>query len=568
MSRPHIFWYAIDVMRFFACLCVVLSACTSPPATKATTVSQPLLTTALPPLATTPVVGPPVFAPVPDDRRLVLLVTASVQGYVEPCGCTGDPLGGIARLAGVVEEARRVYGDRVFFLDGGDLLFEKPDDNAAVDRCQADARTELLVSTYARVGLAATLRGPLDDVRGKDTRDALLARHQVKSLEAASSVVVSGGAMKVLVIAATPTDSPDTINTVVAAAAKGVDAVVVLSRGDARATKALASSFRGVDVVVVGTAGEAPSPPEKVGDAVLIQPGWQAQHLGVVELVLQGRAGRAPLPLDDRVAVADGRKKLLDVRVAEIDKLLAALEPGTTKTFQQQRRDRFAAERVALDVDVSAPITGPHIVARAVPLKRGMTEEPTAFAALKAYETAIPTLVSSCEAGVVCPEPAAGVPRYVGAQTCQACHAAAWDFWQKALVEVKATDTSGQQRTHLSGHVKAWDTLVSAGRDKDRSCVGCHSAGFDTEGGACTTTTLVEKQLTGVQCESCHGAGSEHVQGGGDKTKILRNVPETRCRQCHLPPHIESAASFVFNERLLHILGEGHGAARRAELSP
>lgn len=510
--------------------------------------------------------GPPVFATAPADRRLLLLVTASVQGYVEPCGCTGDPLGGIARYAGVVQDARRAYGDRVFVVDGGDLLFEKPDDNAAVDLCQAEARTTLLVSTYKRLGVEATVAGPLDEVRGAAFRDTLLTEHGLYSLRQRGSRVLQHGGLQVLVVNGGPDTTAADLNTDIARASIPYDAVVVLSQRDAKQTRALAAELKGVDVVVVGRTGEAPAPPEKVGDATVVNFGWQSQHVGAVEIVVEGRVGDTPLPLDDRAAVADGRKRLLDVRVAEIDKLLAALDDGPTKVFQQQRRDRFAAERAALDVDVTAPMSGPHISARALPLKRGMTEEPTAFAALKAYEAAIPGLVSSCEAGVVCPEAPAGVARYVGADTCMACHTAAWDFWTKALVEVKATDATGQQRTHLSGHVKAWDTLVHAGRDKDRSCIGCHSAGFDVEGGACTTRNLVEKRLTAVQCESCHGPGSAHVEGGGDKTKIRRDVPEARCRECHLPPHIESTAAFVYDERLLHILGEGHGAARRAEL--
>ena len=538
---------------------------TATTATTATTTTT-TLSPATPAATTTPVVGPPVFEKVPDDKRLLLIVTASVQGYVEPCGCTGDPLGGIARLGGVIDDARRAYGDRVFFVDGGDLLFEKPDDNAAVDRCQAQARTQLLMSTYKRFGLDATVVGPLDEVRGADFRNALTSEVGVYSLRQRGSLVLQRGGLQVLVLNGGADTTAAEINDTIAKRSSPYDAVVVLSQRTAKDSRALAAQLKGVDVVVVGQTGEAPVPPEKVGDATVVNFGWQAQHVGLVEIVLEGRQGSTPLALDDRIAVADGRKRLLDVRVTEIDKLLAVLDDGPTKVFQQQRRDRIAAERAALDLDVSAPMVGPHISTRALPLKRGMTEEPTAFAALKAYEQAIPVLVSSCEAGVVCPEPAAGVATYVGAQTCQACHAGAWDFWNKALVEVTATDATGKKSSHLSGHVKAWDTLVHAGRDKDRSCVGCHSAGFDLEGGACTTTTLVERQLTAVQCESCHGAGSAHVAGGGDKTKIARAVPETRCRECHLPPHIESAASFVYDERLLHILGDGHGAARRAAI--
>ena len=42
-------------------------------------------------------------------KQLTLITSASVQGYVEPCGCTGDPKGGIARLAGLVDEANETF---------------------------------------------------------------------------------------------------------------------------------------------------------------------------------------------------------------------------------------------------------------------------------------------------------------------------------------------------------------------------------------------------------------------------------------------------------------------------
>ena len=41
----------------------------------------------------------PFFDYIPQRERVLVLYTASVQGYVEPCGCTGEPLGGIARWA-------------------------------------------------------------------------------------------------------------------------------------------------------------------------------------------------------------------------------------------------------------------------------------------------------------------------------------------------------------------------------------------------------------------------------------------------------------------------------------
>jgi hypothetical protein len=510
----------------------------------------------------------PLRAPVDPRGHLLVLATASVQGYVEPCGCTGDPLGGVARLAALVEQAQAAYGGRVLFVDGGDLLYEKLTDTAAVDRCQHEARTTLLVSSYARAGLAATTRGPLDDVRGAAERDALLATHRVPSVEGGRGVVVERGGQTALVVGVSVDDNELSVaQQTIAAHRATVDVVVVLAQRDLRGSQAVASTLTGVDVVIVGKAAEAPSPPTRVGGAVVVQPGWQAQHVAAVDVVFAGRTDpAAPLPLDDRLAMRAERAHLLDVRIAELDRLLASLPDGSTKEFQRGRRERFATERAALDVADSTPLAGPHIAVSSIALRRGMAEEPQAAMALASYTTSIPRLVTQCEAGVVCAEPAPDVPRYVGAETCRACHPGAVTFWEQAVVEVQATLPDGTKTTRKSGHAKAMETLIHDGRDKDRTCVSCHSAGFDEEGGACTTTAVIEKGLGGVQCESCHGPGSAHVLGGGEPSQIRRVVPESRCRECHLPPHIPTTADFVYEERLLHILGEGHGAGEARRL--
>ena len=69
------------------------------------------------------------------------------------------------------------------------------------------------------------------------------------------------------------------------------------------------------------------------------------------------------------------------------------------------------------------------------------------------------------------------------------------------------------------------------------ACVTCHEDVYKKqfEGTPHFQTTL----KNGHGCESCHGPGSEHIAGGGDKTKIIRfselsrtEVSE-RCLACH-----------------------------------
>lgn len=540
------------------------------------------------------------FAPAPSPRKVAVVYTASVQGYVTPCGCTAEPLGGVARLAAALAEARAAYGERVLFLDGGDLLFEKPDDNLPADRCQAEARVSLLLSTYARLGLAGTVRGPLDDVRGAAFRDERLnhfgvptlgvpdaGRPLVEGARQLSGFVWRAGEVALGVTGFTLDDESElervraALNVeVVRLRGEGAMAVIALAQSPRPLTKRLLHDFAGVDVVIQGRApGESPSAPEPLGTQGpwLVASGMQSQSLGVLELDLSvdprperrppqerpsGSAG-APvsrLALDDREAAAERRARLLDVRIAQYRQQLADQPDEARRAFLAARLAQAEAERaqVAAGALAAPPPPPPSLRARALPLERGMPEEPAAAAALAAYEASVPELVAACEEGVVCPAPAPGAATFVGAETCRACHADAYDFWRGQSRRLPGKDASGRVVERVLSHAAAWETLVREGKDKDRSCVGCHSVGFNQPGGYCRTSEVAP--FRGVQCESCHGPGSLHVAGGGDVARLQRGVPETTCRGCHQVPHIPTTASFRYDEALSWILGPGHGA--------
>lgn len=540
--------------------------------------------------ARAPVAPPkPPFEAQPEGARVALLYTASVEGYVAPCGCTADPLGGIARLAATVDAAREAYGGRVVFVDGGDLLFEKPDDNLPADACQAEARVELLLGTYARKGLAATALGPLDDVRGAAWRDQRMKAHGLVTVGVPSAGrkltsgaayepgrVVDAGGVKIGVTGFR-VDEESGVKAAHEALAKevarlyreGARAVVALAQAPRALVPAIATGVPGLDVVVQGRdPGELPRAPEKLGDGTYwVAAAAQAQHVGIVELVLDGREGTAPLALDDRAGAAQRRRHLLDQRIEQYAKQVREMEPGERRDFVAGRLAKAEAERAQLGSGAleGPPPAGPHLRPTALALPRGYPEEATAKAALDAYEGSIPTLVSRCEADLVCPPAPAGAPTYVGVETCFQCHRAAVQFWQQAAVELPGKDEQGNAIVRKLSHATAWDTLVHEGKDQDRSCVGCHSVGFGEPGGYCKTSEVDFRQ--NVQCESCHGPASLHVENAGDPSKLVRaKVGEDVCRKCHQVPHIPTTESFVFEEKLQHVLGEGHGKARLDEI--
>jgi hypothetical protein len=503
------------------------------------------------------------------DDDLALVWSANVQGYVEPCGCTAEPLGGVARWRGGMADIQRAYGERVLFIDAGNLLFEHLDDNRPVDACQAEARSELLVSQLAAGGLALTHPGPLDDVRGVAWRDQLLARHQVRALR--NGVVDVQRGRHRLRIAAFDDTRADALGTRLATA-WGVrseeDAIrIVLFAGNMAMAKQAAATLP-VDVIIVRDSQEAPEPSfqDPHTGAIVVAGGRQGQHLAMLEL---SRPAGTRVVLDNRDQLRIDRRSLLMARQVTLQGQLSDASDDKRTAFLSQRLQEVVEELASLESPLPT-MTGPRAQVRMVPLRRGLVEEPTAATALASYRNAVPDLVSRCESAVVCPSPPEHAATYVGAAVCSACHADAYAFWQQQLVTLPATDVNGKRIERQVGHAKAWHTLTADHKDKDRSCVGCHSAGFNQPGGACTTTEIVSKGLTGVQCESCHGPGSLHIAAGEDEARraaIIGHPDEASCRVCHVPPHIPTVASFVMTDRLKLILGVGHGEQRWRSLA-
>ena len=99
---------------------------------------------------------------------------------------------------------------------------------------------------------------------------------------------------------------------------------------------------------------------------------------------------------------------------------------------------------------------------------------------------------------------------FVGVKKCKICHKAQYSSWE------------------ATSHAKAWSRLKSE-EQKNEECAGCHSTGATAKG------VLLE----GVQCEACHGAGSDYKKKSimKDRELSIKNglvIPDsTVCVGCH-----------------------------------
>jgi hypothetical protein len=147
--------------------------------------------------------------------------------------------------------------------------------------------------------------------------------------------------------------------------------------------------------------------------------------------------------------------------------------------------------------------------------------------------------------------PAAAAPKYVGVQDCARCH-------KKELIG----DQYGVWKK--SGHAKAMDALKSEKAQKiakDRGltkppdqaddCVRCHSTAFGLKPEQMAKPLKISD---GVQCETCHGPGSDYrkksVMSDEKKAKAagLLLPDEKTCTKCHNKdsPTWDAAKGFDF----------------------
>ncbi len=498
------------------------------------------------------------------ERRATIFYTGAVHGVLEPCGCTSDPLGDIARMTGLV---RRAQADKaaVLVVDAGNLLYP-PGDVPEAKRPAADLRAAFLASEISKLPFGGAALGEADLAGGFDKiRPKRLAANLEPApfVEPSRLMVVGGIKMGVMGLidpqtsekfgkkAQDPvTAAQQEATRLRTAGAEIVILVAALERAEARKIGRAAA----IDFIIVGRdVGAGMKRPDAVGNTFILAPGAELERVGRIDIVMRGarRDTAVPALLDaggPQAMIA--RRQEVAFVVANLDKDLArwASDPSSNLAFvaaKKRERDDMASEAARLaSGSWQAPVTGSYFTNQLIPLTRALPRDPRIGSALRGLDRA----VGKANLGRATPPPAAesGRAAYVGDGTCARCHKAATAFWKTTV------------------HAQAWKTLVVAGKAADYDCVSCHVTGFGEVGGSSLGFT---KALTNVQCETCHGPGSLHVAARGldEPPTVHAATPKDTCLRCHTEKHSDT---FDYQAYLRDVLGPGHGADARKKLGP
>ena len=487
---------------------------------------------------------------------LAVLYTSTVQGFIEPCGCSVGQIGGIDRIASYVEDELAAHPDSLF-VDLGDLFARHTRPDPAFAQ-QLPFKAHAFFRVWGDLGCEAMALGETDLILGVDLLRELSEQYGVPILcgnlvdesgEAPfpSSVVVERDGKRIGIfsllaphLTETEVEEPREINVRAIARDQGYkitpwrlaarriveelsadcDMILFASHLGYRNNRAVAKEEPAIDVIFGGHWDDSKQ-----------ETNWVGRTPVLVGLAKGSRVGRIEWWWDDEDAYFEspGPGELADVSPHVLMPMNELVERanlrdlagragafGTKDWEDRQQAHRAAIAEYAAERERLGPFPGganlfSHVL---VPLDPGQRRSEDALRAIDDYHQR----ANAYWTGQRNP-PGPPSELYVGPATCLPCHPLQHEFWL------------------ATRHSRALASLRATLQDTDPECFGCHTVGYRQKDGFTRPDQI--PPFANVQCAACHGPGGFHVAGGASflMPDNIHGEGIGGCAACHEKEH-------------------------------
>jgi hypothetical protein len=499
----------------------------------------------------------------PNKPTVRLYLLSTLAGALEPCGCSKDQLGGLDHLAAYLDSQREPAPERAL-LAAGPLFFI----DSQLDARQATQdkwKAEAIARTLQTLGLRAWAPGYNDWAAGPEAfkENAELTGATALGVSGQrSSQLLSVGGLKIGVVGVSdPQDRggrypkgvsapgqvvPAVKRELEALQGQGAQLFVVLAAMQRGAALRIADAVPEIHVLLIGKphaegdGNTTQAPAEMIGSTLVVETANHGQTVAVVDVYTR-EPGEGRLKLVDAGGVSKAAQVVdLSGRIRDLEHRINGWEKGgkvdaKDLAARKAELDKLRQERKALEAEQPAP-PGSFFRYRVEEVREGLGESADVAKQILAYYKRVNVHNKTALADLVPTKPGKDEAHYVGVDACTNCHLEEREVWDKTT------------------HATAYKTLVKGFKEYNLDCVSCHVTGYGKPGGS---TVTHNDDLRGVQCETCHGPGSKHVDLPEDKALItLEPDPKSCVAECHHPPHVEG---FDPKAKMELVLGKGHG---------
>lgn len=160
-----------------------------------------------------------------------------------------------------------------------------------------------------------------------------------------------------------------------------------------------------------------------------------------------------------------------------------AQETGVEESVQTKEQQQIVLEEKPVESEITEQALQP--------------AQEEAGTVMQAPETAEAEKVSGAETAVNA--------RYIGARKCKACHLKQFKSWEKTKMAMSYENLKPGVKAEAK---KKAGLAPSKDYTVDKDCLRCHTTGYGKPGGF--TSFEETPKFINVQCEACHGPGSEY----------------------------------------------------------
>ncbi len=402
------------------------------------------------------------------SKKIAIVYSNNVEGYLEPCGCAGED----SMLGGLYKRVTYLndYMKReknLVVIDSGDLLNEHIEIKDSFLKT-ALLKADLIARIYKANGIDAINVGELDLALGLDFIRELEEKYDIPFI---SANLVDAANNKALF-------DPYVIKDM-----DGFKVGIIGMMGNSSDVSRKLKEVAGDSLTVLDPVETVEKLVAELTDKVDFLVVMTHQHMGRNWVIARKIDGI------DVIAGGHHKQKLTTPYEANGTYIVQAGEKG-------QHLGLFEAT-IASDGTKTVQNT-------LVPLGEDIADNPEIKSMVNQFQYDVNSLYTSGgdteEEDVV-----------LRLKSCKMCHSDAYDMWQK------------------TEHANAYQTLVKRARQFDPDCLSCHTVLFEQPGGF--TMDLQQKELRNVQCDSCHGDSTAHLENPGTPHSNTPGV-ET-CLKCH-----------------------------------
>jgi 5'-nucleotidase/UDP-sugar diphosphatase len=240
------------------------------------------------------------------EKKLTIVYTNSLNGYLDYCHCKNDPRGGLVKRATEIKKIQKQYDNTILF-ETGDFFTYDPDHLLA----------NYVIRGYRHIGYDAVLFGDQEFSIGiekflqhrKDLpfvcNNLLIKKGSWRRFFKRYRIIKRGG-LRIGVIGTIASDVfryyPRTLtkrlkildqvqaikHDIDTLRKRGVDIIVLLSHSGYERDISLQRELSGIDVIIGGHSQTLVKRPKRWKNAIIVQAGADGAHIGILQLTIDG----------------------------------------------------------------------------------------------------------------------------------------------------------------------------------------------------------------------------------------------------------------------------------------